>query len=135
MKVSELVGAELDFWVAKADGENVIIRNGRPVFEFDFDPERHAQEHVFGKVMKQYVWYQPSTDWPQGGPLIEKYKVQVDAPRDYKINDTDWRADIDGGDCNYFAIGESPLQAICRAVVRAKFGDEVDSPQTYQQEK
>lgn len=131
MKVSELEGSELDYWVAKAEHQNVIIRNGRPVFEFDFDPERHAQEHVFGKVMKQYVWYQPSTDWAQGGPLIEKYKISSGLEHDGR-----WFAEIDGypSDSSY-SDGASLLVAVCRAIVRYTFHSEVDSPQTYQQEK
>lgn len=58
-----------------------------------------------------------STDWEQGGPLIEKYSLDIE-----KLG-SEWAAyPLDEFQR---AFGDTPLQAICRSVVRAAFGDEV----------
>lgn len=116
MKTSELTGASLDYYVAIAEGIKPYLFSGKVCQEI-FDS--HG-------LVYDYPLYSPSTDWAEGGVLIEQYKIQLDAPRDYMIDDKLWRADIDAGEENYFSRGETALEAICRVVVRAKFGDEVD---------
>lgn len=109
MKVSELTGALLDYWVARAEGiknTDIFWREGGDFWTWG---------HDYG--------YHPSTDWAQGGPLIEKHKMLC-APR----HAGGWSAWASAGlvhKATNEADGETPLQAICRAVVRAKFGDEV----------
>lgn len=106
IKVSELTGALLDYWVARAEGLEMEMLCGHcctPV-------SRHHDEI-------QYEMYRPSTDWGQGGPLIDKYGLTVEPyPPAWWANEPDESA----------VMGEDPLQAICRAVVRAAFGDEVE---------
>lgn len=102
MKTAELTGAALDWAVAKCElGENV----------------EQAGE-----------WWQPSTDWAQGGPIIERERVGV------------WpSASIEGAwaarpDYEAFpnrlapTIGDTPLIAAMRCYVASKLGDEVDVP-------
>lgn len=110
MKTSELQGAQLDHWVARAEGKTVEIIHGHCV---------HPVARYHDEI--QYEMYKPSFDWAVGGPLIEKYEVDVDkidaawyAIAVYKVRARQAQAS-----------GTTPLQAICRAVVRAAFGDEV----------
>jgi hypothetical protein len=62
MKVSELQGAALDWAVAKCiyEPDDVVICEGR-VFAYD--------DATNG--------FNPSTDWAQGGPIIEREKIGV----------------------------------------------------------
>jgi hypothetical protein len=102
MKTAELTGALLDYWVARAENKNAFMYEG---------------VCFTGPMPGVGIEYKPSERWGQCGPLIEKWKVELDR------SGTGWYADIwaCGG-----ALGDTPLQAICRAVVRAAFGDEVE---------
>jgi hypothetical protein len=102
MKVSELTGAQLDYWVARAEGHEV-----------NEWCELLDVREPGGAPMD----YHPSTDWAQVGPLIEKYGMYLDVGGD-------WEARCMTSPS--YARGDTPLQAICRAVVRAAFGDDVD---------
>lgn len=100
MKTAELTGALLDYWVARAEGLNVYMDGELVEVE-----DKHENWRA----------YYPSTDWAQGGPLIEKYEISVDATFAMWAADT---GPVSGE-------GDTPLVAICRAVVRSVYGDEV----------
>lgn len=108
VEVSELTGAQLDYYVARAESVKwpaIHEHEGRPDWcALGGNPHRV---------------YAPSTDWAQGGPLIEKYRFMlsptVGAP--YICRKAGSISE---------SFGDTPLQAICRAVVRAAFGDEVE---------
>ena len=118
-KVSELEGAELDYWVARVEatvGQRVHIMGGSCYI----DP---------GPGLRLFA---PSTNWAQGGPLIEKYTLALFQETVFQKGST-WNAGMEiycgDGNCIYmenWSIGDTPLQAICRAVVRSVFGDEVE---------
>lgn len=125
IKTSELTGAQLDYWTARAEGipaEQLTIRR----------VQRSTAYHVVRTDWGTYdaapvritvVAY--STDWAQGGPLILK-TGGVDAwCRNGVMENTYWQAPP-GYDVPDPSEGDTPLQAICRAVVRAAFGDEVE---------
>lgn len=110
--VSQLSGPALDWAVAKAVGKEVIVRP------------------VFGVMTPDTMGWQPSSDWSQGGPLIERESLAVAADGD------DWCAakcdGMDPGGDLYVSIwygGGTPLIAACRAIVAAKIGDKVAVPQ------
>ena len=134
MKVEELTGAELDYWVALADG-----REG--VAESDLDED----ERAWGEPV--LYWYgsngelggteplsnygSPSTDWSSGGPIIERERITVQASQA-----GDWRAFLGDGTTNagtgrsrsepiIATRGDTPLVAAMRAYVASKFGEEV----------
>lgn len=101
MNTSELTGAALDWAVAKCEG-----------------------------VMNDFVYKSasPSTDWAQGGPIIEQEKVCVAwlskqdlgmEPEHYCV------AHIDG---IYTRYGSTPLIAAMRCYVTSKLGDEIEIP-------
>jgi len=119
MKTSDLTGAELDAWVAKALGYKS---------DPDFDAVKNHEGYWVGEgtFIAKYR-FQPSTNWSQGGPLIEKYKVSIDA------NAGEWLAMVDCsfgvGTGPYDAetyIGPTPLIAAMRAIVASVFGENVN---------
>lgn len=69
--------------------------------------------------------YSPSSDWAQGGPIIEREIVCIDCEAGRKRwKAYAWRSD---GDLQS-AIGETPLIASMRCYVASKLGDEVEVP-------
>ncbi|KLU14712.1 phage protein NinX family protein [Xenorhabdus griffiniae] len=113
IKTSELTGRALDWAVARVAGLDVIITR-------------------FGNmVVRGMPDYSPSTDWAQCGPLIEKYEMDV-----CPVMGGNYCAGlsiIEGALCpdDYVNIdmhGQTPQIAICRAVVAAQLGAEVEIP-------
>ena len=73
MKVSDLTGAELDYWVAKAEGRNPQYR------QLPFAHQEQDMKACYAEFEGQLSLglYTPSTNWSQGGPLIEKYSITI----------------------------------------------------------
>ena len=67
----------------------------------------------------------PSTDWAQGGPIIEREKIGVDCD-----DLGTWFASYDlSAETAWGATGPTPLIAAMRCYVTSKLGDEVDIPE------
>lgn len=131
-RVADLTGAQLDYWVARAEGipaEQLTIRR----VQRSTDTHCIKGQLVGRLYLPRWEVLNYSTDWVQGGPLIEKYRVRhlgelsrlewnVYFGAQFKVvgNHTVKKHSGARGD------GATPLQAICRAVVRAAFGDEVE---------
>jgi hypothetical protein len=98
LKVSELSGAALDWAVAKA---------WQPVYS-----DKHLLVHTKD--------FHPSTDWAQGGPIIEREELS----RLICYNHNEWGC-LNG---DIFCDGPTPLVAAMRCYVASKLGDEVDIP-------
>jgi len=118
IKTSELEGAALDWAVANAVKPDSMARlTPRNYKWFCIDT---AEEHK--------IW-SPSTNWSQGGPLIESHDVscsRVDKIITKGGNALYWMASCPSG-CK--GLGPTPLIAACRAIVAAKLGEEVDVPE------
>jgi hypothetical protein len=100
MKTSELTGAALDWAVAKCEGAELYIS--------------------YGAACRVGGWIDYSTDWAQGGPIIEREKIQI------KENGCGhWFAKIGKGK---WMRGPTPLIAAMRCYVASKLGDTVDVP-------
>ena len=118
MKTSELTGAALDWAAAKCEGAT----------DFRFDTVATYWVTIDGKdCALRRGWaqsYLPSTDWAQGGPIIEREKIRLDTT--WNGEDGNWSARIDsvGG----WWLGETPLIAAMRCYVASKLGDVVDVP-------
>ncbi|EPK5820827.1 phage protein NinX family protein [Pseudomonas aeruginosa] len=69
--------------------------------------------------------WSPSTDWSQGGPLIEKYKLDIGAPME-NIPGL-WNANTEWGH-PMGTPGPTALIAACRAIVREWLGEIVSVP-------
>jgi hypothetical protein len=110
MKTSELSGAALDWAVAKCEG---LL-----CFGYRTDGERFAVELSDGEV----EGFMPSTDWVQGGEIIEREGIAV-----WQFDDVTWRAM--GKDTVPDPLeGATPLIAAMRCYVASKLGDEVQIP-------
>lgn len=121
MKVSELTGAELDYWVAKAEGRN--IRSGAKRLYV-------SSPGGFDTCMEDFS---PSTLWFYGGPIIEREQITVECWQDTDgrsgMRDVFWSASIHGSMKNEgregYEDGPTPLIAAMRAFVASKYGNEV----------
>ena len=102
IKTSELTGAALDWVVAKCEGKKVGYEFTlfSPVVIVGLDP------------------YEPSEDWAQGGPIIEREKMEFRNKGHY--------ASYNDGPTFY---GETHLIAAMRCYVASKLGDEVEIPE------
>ncbi len=109
--VSELTGAELDYWVARAAGlSNAKLRRVGPTENGGFVFVEHVQAD--GNTL-----YSPSRDWKHGGPIIERERIQL-------WDCGDWMAKVNKTAGNSGA-GPTPLIAAMRAYVASKYGETV----------
>ena len=114
MKTSELTGAALDWAVAKCEGHEIESLLGGAVWYWLKCSLTGALEVV--KVFK------PSTNWSQGGPIIEREEISIG-----KADDPDWWA-FKGWKAEEGTPGPTPLIAAMRCFVASRLGDEVDVP-------
>lgn len=114
MKVSDLTGAQLDYWTARAQGipaERLEIRRVQRTDAL-ICVLRHAAWRTGGDQV-----FSASTDWHLAGPLLEQRCDRMG------FGGQVWNVYANNG---AYAYGETPQVAICRAVVRAAFGEEVE---------
>jgi hypothetical protein len=105
MRTNELSGAALDWAVAKCEKPEWLGN----------------QAEVY--VLK--AGFHPSTNWAQGGPIIEREGISV-CPDEI----APWCAFFDNGTAEYvFYTGTTPLIAAMRCYVASKLGDEVELPE------
>jgi hypothetical protein len=110
MKTSELQGAALDWAVAKCEGLEVYIDDG--------------MVRLVGQPFdRKYAFWTPSTDWAQGGPIIERESIQLWVGQQ-------WNASMEPNNINpaEFESGPTLLIAALRCYVASKLGDEVEVP-------
>jgi hypothetical protein len=140
LKTAELTGQALDWAVAKCS-EMPLFTMGdewpgnysvtmtaaeKPILILDFT----------GRMWREYqgvtVPWEPSTNWAQGGPLLDKYATMVfsrDSSADVMIGGF-WNPSREAA-CEKKtpnAYGPSILVALCRAIVAANLGSVVQVP-------
>ena len=116
-KVSELTGAELDYWVAKALGKNPCIESGNCMVSWN------AGE--FGGNETHRAYFQPSVNWGLGGQIIVRDRISVYASMDEGTL-LHWTAVVETMQTSRRGwIGPTPLVAAMRAYVSSKYGDTV----------
>ena len=117
VNVNELTGMALDWAVGMAVGKPLVIRSpiGQP------DGPRVVWEQVgdHGGV----VWFAPSGNWAHGGPLIERFKPDLQTGNEGRLvallhNDSDV----------IMCRGETYLIALCRVIVTDRMGSVVNVP-------
>ena len=96
IKTSELQGAALDWAVAKCEGA----------------------------VYHGPAWTKYSTDWAQGGPIIEREWVDL-----HCVNDSLWEAECPAPGGLAMQNGPTPLVAAMRCYVASKLGDDIEIPE------
>ena len=112
IKVSEASGEVLDWLVAKADqpvySDKALIR---------------ALTAGYDGIGNKWDAFNPSTNWSQGGPIIEREHVEV--TRGGAYSEHFWKARRNSSE----AFGPTPLVAAMRCYVSSKLGEEVDVPE------
>jgi hypothetical protein len=130
MKVSELTRHALNWAVAMAEGDKVYRpRLGRPsdwnkeAYLADGSDDRWVVRVENARVAHFVDWtYNPSGDWMQGGPIIEREKLDVFCSGNV------WDASTGDRHPNVIKSGTTPLVAAMRCYVASKLGDEVEIP-------
>jgi len=117
MKTDELTGATLDWAVCRAQYPDADM----------------SATHVWiesGDGEDDFLIDETSTDWSQGGPIIEREKIGV-TPMTVTVGDDrgkrKWFANHE--DKTDFQDGPTALVAAMRCYVASKLGDEVDIPE------
>lgn len=116
MKVSELQGAALDWAVAKCEGGEGFWYDTIATHWIKID----GADRALSKGWAQS--FTPSTNWAQGGPIIEREKIALS----YDTERFGWVASFYDGDD---VFGGTPLIAAMRCYCCAKLGDEIDIPE------
>ena len=116
MKASELSGAALNWAVAMAEGwQHVTAQdNGGEYPWLAKDGKYQEPKH-----------YRPSTNWMQGGTIIEREKLGLG----YNFDEKEWTAAFPAEDEWIYGRGETPLIAAMRCYVASKLGDDVEMPE------
>lgn len=128
-RVADLTGAELNYWVARADGIPAEQLEIRDVPRTDWKICVHTAPPIPGWMSKPQRVLSYSADWSQGGQLIDKYRIwlhPVDAGGTWmgcKQPKAGWVAHVIGQSVN--ERDEQPLIAAMRALVASVYGDEV----------
>lgn len=118
VKVSEATGKVLDWLVVQAEKRtDVVIRNKR----------LGIPGWAGGDYNGHSTWtgFYPTTDWAQGGPIIEREQIRLD----FDVEALVWLADANQSISPWKGAGPTPLIAAMRCFVASKLGDEVDVPQ------
>ena len=135
MKTAKLTGAALDWAVAKCVG--LPLKLDPMGFRKDSPESTQAGWWVWdGEGQNQIIGhrktrrgeedgYSPSTDWAQGGPIIEREKI-CPCPSDHPVGER-WNATDFSG--HVTAFGPTPLIAAMRCYVASKLGDNIDIPE------
>lgn len=126
VKTSELSGVQLDVSVALALG-GVI---SRPQDAQVYLNGMHQLCGESGKRHSRYV-FSPSSDWSQCGEIMEALSIscyQCSDPVTGKFYHWVGVNELVSPGKRKGLIAENPRVAICRAVVSAKLGDEVEIP-------
>jgi hypothetical protein len=113
MKISELTGAALDWAVAKCEGHDVFIKHA-PV-QVMYTPKGKRSGYI----------YTPSTNWSQGGPIIEREGITVSDGS--PVTGLEWMA-CDRGS-THIQHGPTYLIAAMRCYVTSKLGGDADIPE------
>lgn len=157
IKISEATEIQIDYLVAKVEGMLPRPVWGRGSIQFKsgfWTPPRptggrqpYVLRHEFERIQKQAegpvldsftkIW-EPSADWAQGGPIIEREKISVQVTFcDGKFYS--WQAA--GHDLQYDEVGDfiegsdhacdgpTMLIAAMRCYVASKLGDEAEVPE------
>lgn len=117
MKTSELIGPAFDWVVARCEGVEVEYIND-------------GITRCLLRVAPFTGVYSPSTLWAQGGPIIERERVEI------RCNDYEWQAFCFGFPVSRahsgkktWAAGPTPLIAAMRCYCCAKLGEFIDIPE------
>ena len=121
IKTNELTPNQLDWLVATIHGYRLTTDGIQKLLE-------KGKELLILGPHNSHLHYSPTTDWAQGGPIIERELITVIAHFDFP----DWTAWTPAPECEdgeAHGIGPTPLIAAMRCYVASKLGDEVEVPE------
>lgn len=126
VKTESLTGLHLDVAVAIAIGGEVTRPQDAQVY-------LNGMHHLCGEKSKRHSRYvfSPSTDWSQCGELMESFSIscyQSADPVTGKVYHWVGVNELVAPGRRRGLIADNPRAAVCRAVVFAKFGDEIELP-------
>lgn len=113
VKVSESSGPVLDWMVAKCEDYLKHIRL-----------DKFKQWEDLGRTQVRdadYTYWNPSEDWAQGGPIVEREEMTVGCG-------DDWWAVVGDEPNALIQHGPTPLIAALRCYAVSKLGEEVEVP-------
>lgn len=112
VKTADLVGEALHWAVAIAENLEPFVQ-----------PPEYGNPHRVFLPKKYFIGerYTPSTDWSQGGPLIEKHNVQLSFNGHRSGGFSAYVCNDSGVEYRPSGSGKTHLVAVCRAVVASKF--------------
>ena len=142
IKVNKATPLQIDYLVAKCKGFNVQLRH-------DYLRQKAAANNYKGDDLQWIIESSPndlmwedttgvthfierySTDWAQGGPIIECERINVKSnlTRMEKRPDWGWMADSPENAFCVSIYGNTPLIAAMRCYVVIKLGEEVEIPE------
>ena len=112
MKTNELTGAALDWAVAKCEDQ--------PVYWNEEDEAVYCGDGIPNYLgYRGDTSYTPSTDWAQGGPIIERENI---ATAWHITRWVAWRGVVEHP-------GPTPLIAAMRCFVASKLGNDIEIPE------
>jgi hypothetical protein len=116
IKTHNLTGPALDWAVAKCEGMLEYIHDTNSGELWFYDREKGSDAHFW-----------PSTNWAQGGPIIEREVITLIHPRwdGWTAHKYDDRIE----DESYTVDGPTPLIAAMRCYVASVLGDTVEIPE------
>lgn len=127
ISTSELAGPALDWAVAKC-GELL------PKIEASVSYPNNKHYRIYTKIRydtygnARPVSYSPSTEWAQGGPIIEREGISIEFDKaGFKDSWVAYKLGLPYEDNP--ESGPTPLVAAMRCYVASKLGDEVDVPE------
>ena len=113
LKTIELTGASLDWAVAKCEGFYPFTDDISWIIEWE----------------GQYISLpQYSTNWAQGGVIIEREWLDITPWPNESDEDLRWQC-VQHDSIDRVAFGPTPLIAAMRCYVMSRLGDEVDIPE------
>lgn len=142
IKTSELSGTALDWAVAKAT-QMPLYQCGESWPGNRVVNEESLHHHIVtvgltgrmlleGPKSSENMEWSPSTNWAQGGPIIERERIQITSTQlgaGAWVASTPHAVERDGYRKYCFNNGPTPLIAAMRCFVANKLGDEVEIPQ------
>jgi hypothetical protein len=115
IEISEATILQLNWLVAKCEGATNLRYDTVNTWWVDLNGEPKALSSGWSQRQN---WH-PSTNWAQGGPIIERENIGM-------LPSGNAYYERDGG--TYFSYGPTPLIAAMRCYVASKLGTEIDVP-------
>ena len=125
VKTKDLTGISLDYAVALAAGATAFQSDDIRWF-FNLHGDTYVLSSGWGSMS-----YDPSTNWTQGGPIIEREEIglRMNVPCSPGRTWEGRPSPLARGAGGKYGYGPTPLIAAMRCVVASKLGEEVEIPE------